>query len=697
MATVAELLVKITADIDGVKKGLEEGAKGFDKFEKEASGSFDNAGKQALNFGDILKANIISGAVISGFKALAGAIGSALSGLKDFARQGIENASNLQEVQNVVDTTFGDGAAAIEAFAKSAATSFGMSELSAKQFTGTMGAMLKSTGLSSDAVLDMSQSLTGLAGDIASFYNLDPETAFEKLRSGISGETEPLKQLGINMSVVNLEAYALSQGITQTYKEMTQAEQTALRYNYILQATADAQGDFAKTSDSYANQQRIMQLNMENLATSIGSKLLPAANGLTTAFNALLSGEMNAADFGTTIGTIISDLANMIIAQLPALVNIGVEIINSLISGISSNLSIIIQSAINIATTLVSALIGMLPQLLQMGITILIELMKGIGEALPIIIPQIVDVVLTMIKTIYDNAPQFIEAGIDMLKGLVKGIIDSIPILVKMLPQIIDSMMKFFKTALPVMIQAGIELLVSLIGALPQIITAIVNALPMIIDGIVAGLMSAIPQLVEAGVQLFVALIKNLPQIIVAIVKALPQIIESIVKGLDSLSWEIVKAGGDLIKGLWNGISDAGAWLWNKISGFFGGITEKIKKFFGIGSPSKLFADYGQNMAEGLGIGYAKQMKDTIRMITAFNPRLTAAASTMITPPNLAAASAGAYSITAAPPAAAYAGSDSGVTINISGLSVREEADVQKISAQLYRLQQDRLRQRGYT
>lgn len=185
------------------------------------------------------------------------AAGTALGG---FGIASINLASDLTEVQNVVDVTFGDNAEKINAWAKNAATAFGMSELQAKQFNGTMGAMLKSMGLSSGEVLNMSKSLTGLAGDFASFYNLKPEEAFEKLRSGISGETEPLKQLGINMSVANLEAYALTQGITKQYKEMSQAEQATLRYNYLMSVSADAQGDFARTSDSLANQLRIAKL-----------------------------------------------------------------------------------------------------------------------------------------------------------------------------------------------------------------------------------------------------------------------------------------------------------------------------------------------------------------------------------------------------------------------------------------------------
>ena len=107
----------------------------------------------------------------------------------------IKLASDLSEVQNVVDVTFGENAKAINDWSKKAATSFGMSELQAKQFNGTIGAMFKSMGLGSQDVLSMSEGITGLAGDFASFYNLKPEEAFEKLRSGISGETKKFGRL----------------------------------------------------------------------------------------------------------------------------------------------------------------------------------------------------------------------------------------------------------------------------------------------------------------------------------------------------------------------------------------------------------------------------------------------------------------------------------------------------------------------
>lgn len=151
-----------------------------------------------------------------------------------------------------------------------------------------MGAMLKSMGLTTDSALDMSTKITELAGDLASFYNLDVDEAFTKIRSGISGETEPLKQLGINMSVANLEAYALSKGITTSYQKMSQSNQALLRYNYLLSVTADAQGDFSRTSDSWANQVKILQLNFDSLKANIGQLLITALTPLLKQLNRLV-------------------------------------------------------------------------------------------------------------------------------------------------------------------------------------------------------------------------------------------------------------------------------------------------------------------------------------------------------------------------------------------------------------------------
>ena len=233
------------------------------KWDQAVSDSTEKAGKSFLNWKTVAVSAIT-------------AIGAAVI---KFGKEAIDAASDLQEVQNVVDTVFGESSRQIDEWARKAGEKFGLTETMAKRFTSTLGAMMKSSGLAGKEIVGMSTDLAGLAADMASFYNLDFETAFEKIRSGISGETMPLKQLGINMSVANLEAFALAQGLEKTFSEMSQGEQTMLRYQYLMQATADAQGDFEKTSDGFANAQRRIQASLESIKTSVGKLIIePFAN-----------------------------------------------------------------------------------------------------------------------------------------------------------------------------------------------------------------------------------------------------------------------------------------------------------------------------------------------------------------------------------------------------------------------------------
>ncbi len=207
-----------------------------------------------------------------------------LSELKNQVATAINYASDLEEVQNVVDTAFGSSAKTVNEWSKTTLKAFGLNELSAKNYAGTMGAMLKSSGLASDEIVNMSMELTELAGDMASFRNLSGEEAFNKIRSGISGETEPLKAIGIDMSVASLEAYALSQGIETAYNEMSQAEKVMLRYNYLLKATSYMQGDFTDTAGSFSNQAKVLKESWTEFTGSLATYVLPT---LTSGINVL--------------------------------------------------------------------------------------------------------------------------------------------------------------------------------------------------------------------------------------------------------------------------------------------------------------------------------------------------------------------------------------------------------------------------
>lgn len=279
------------------------------------SKNLNMAGKGMNSIGTIAKGTFLGGLA-------ANAVSRMASNVWELGKESIKLASDLTEVQNVVDTTFGASADKINNWSKQALNSYGLAELEAKQYSGTMGAMLKSSGVAQDAMLKMSQNLTALSGDFASFYNMNTDEAFEKIRSGISGETEPLRALGVNMSVANLEAYALSKGITTAYSNMDQASQTLLRYNYLMETSKDAQGDFAKTQGEYANQQRLFNTSMKQAAATIAEKALPyltqflqKGNEFVTNFDVAGAAEKAGYWFGLLGDTIkwVYDHANVLI------------------------------------------------------------------------------------------------------------------------------------------------------------------------------------------------------------------------------------------------------------------------------------------------------------------------------------------------------------------------------------------------
>ena len=235
-------------------------------------------------------ANQVAAKMGNALKKIGVAFGAALSAkvLSDFGKKCVELGSDLAEVQNVVDVTFTSMSGQVDRFAKSAAKQFGLSETMAKRYTGTFGAMSKAFGFTEQQAYSMSTALTGLAGDVASFYNITQDEAYTKLKSVFTGETESLKDLGVVMTQTALDQFALSNGFGKTTKAMTEQEKVALRYAFVQKQLATASGDFARTSDGWANQVRILKLQFESLQATIGQGLINVLTPVLKIINTLI-------------------------------------------------------------------------------------------------------------------------------------------------------------------------------------------------------------------------------------------------------------------------------------------------------------------------------------------------------------------------------------------------------------------------
>lgn len=235
--------------------------------------------------------NSQTGSMISAFGKLGKTIASAfaIKQIIQFGKKAIDLGSDLQEVQNVVDVTFTTMSDKVNEFAKAAAESAGLSETMAKRYVGTFGAMSKAFGFAEGEAFSMSTALTQLSGDVASFYNITQDEAYTKLKSVFTGETESLKDLGVVMTQSALDSFAMAEGLGKTTKQMTEQEKVALRYRFVLNQLSGAQGDFARTSDSWANQIRLLKLNIESIMASIGKVLIVVFTPIVKIINVLLS------------------------------------------------------------------------------------------------------------------------------------------------------------------------------------------------------------------------------------------------------------------------------------------------------------------------------------------------------------------------------------------------------------------------
>lgn len=271
LATAYVNLVPGTKDLDAYLKG-----RLGDDVEKSTSDAGDRGGKA------------FASSMMSSFKGLAVALGATLGtvAIVDFVKQSVTAASDLNEAGTAVTAIFGDATGKINTWAKTAATSLGQSNKQALDAAKTFGIYGQAAGLSASANADFSMSLAGLATDFASFYNASPAEAIDAIGAALRGENEPIRRFGVLLDEATLKNQALKMGLITSTKEALQPQVKVMAaYQAILAQTGTAQGDFARTSEGLANQQRIAAAQFENFKAQLGNALLPVAIAVTTFFN----------------------------------------------------------------------------------------------------------------------------------------------------------------------------------------------------------------------------------------------------------------------------------------------------------------------------------------------------------------------------------------------------------------------------
>ena len=598
----------------------------------------DKASSQVETLSGKLKSGLVTAAKVG-----AAAVAAAGTAIIAIGKQAIKQYAEYEQLVGGVETLFKQSSDTVMKYAENAYKTAG---LSANKYMSTVtsfsASLLQSLGGDTEAaakyadmaITDMSDNANKMGTSMEMIQNAyqgfskQNYTMLDNLKLGYGGTKEEMQRLLEDAEKLSGIEYDIS-----SYADIVDAihvvqTEMGITGTTAKEAASTIQGSLASMKGAWKNLLTGVaddNANFEVLVNNFVDSLVVAGENIIPRVKITIQGVTNLISQASQ--SIVPLVLQTLIETAPSLISAGMDLVVALIDGISSNASSIGKCIMDIISVILEKLSKSIPELLVAGVNIVFGLAKGLIDGIPAIIVALPTIITELVNGLLGAIPQIIQAGITLLTALVGALPEIIQAIVNAIPLIIDGIINAIVQSIPLLIQAGIDLLLALIAALPEIIVAITNAIPQIISGITDALIGNIDKIIDAGVQLFVALIENLPTIIVEIVKAVPDIIAGIVKAFGDSAWKIVEIGGDLIKGIWQGIKDAGAWLWDKITGFFDGIVGGIKDFLGIHSPSRVFADMGKNMALGIGEGWDNQY-DSIKKDIESGMNFTASVST---------------------------------------------------------------------
>ena len=566
-------------------------------------------------------------------------------------------ASDLAENMNKVDVAFGKNSGEVKSWSDTTLKSFGISKGSALEMSSLFGDMGTAMGQSTGEAAKMSTGLVGLAGDLASFKNIGIDQAQDALKGIFTGEGESLKSLGIIMQDSTLIAYAQATGQKKAYSEMTQAEKVALRYAFVMNATKNSQGDFSRTSEGAANQTRTFGETMKELGANMGQYLLPVVTPLIAKLSEMAKafGDLSPATQKTIL----------VIAGIVAVVGPALVVIGSIVTAVGTIAGAFgaASGAIAAAGGIIAFVVGIITS----PITITIAAIAALAAIAFVVvknwepIKQFFSNLWTSITTTTTAAWEGIKRFFGQIPGAVSNFLGAavakitefgsniISWVATEIPKFVSSFMAFMGElpgkigyalgfAIGTIIKFGIDAVNWVMTEVPKIINNIVtffSELPGKIGALLSGVLTKISEWggnainwVVTEVPKFISRIitfyAELPgkiantlsgaltslrtwasNMISTVATEVPKIVSNIVSFFSGLPGEMLNIGGNIVRGLWDGITGLTSWLWGKVKDFAKGIPQGIKDALGIKSPSTVMRDevgamVGAGMAEGI-------------------------------------------------------------------------------------------------
>lgn len=352
----------------------------------------------------------------------------------------------------------------------------------------------------------------------------------------------------------------------------TSAEDTQAMRDRVHELGGVMSDEAVKAAAAYQDSLQDMQTAFSGMSRGFLAEFLPGVTQVMDGLTEVFSG--NSGSGLALIKEGITSVVDTISAILPDIIELGSEVIVTLATAITENLPLLLTSAGEAILTIATGLIENLPEIIKTGLDVILSLALGIADALPDLIPTIVDVVLEIVDTLTDpdTLGLLVDASIAIIIALAEGLIDALPKLLEKAPEIIQNL-----------------------------VTAIVEN---------------VPKLFEAALKIITELVKGIKDNFYRLTKAAWEIVQTILDGIGDIFSKMLDIGSDIVEGIWQGISNGYTWITNKIQGWVGDVVGFFKRILGIASPSKVFAELGGFMSEGVAIGIEDNIGSVERAVS---------------------------------------------------------------------------------
>lgn len=655
---------KIEAGADSTKKGA--------KAIKEFGDNADDTGGKALKLGDIIKANIISDTVISGIKALGGAVKTIGGKLVDMGRDAVGAYGDFEQLTGGIDTLFGSSAETIKRYATDAYKTAGMTANQYMDMTTSFSASLiqslggdtkKAADAANIAITDMADNANKMGSDMGSIQQAYQGFAkqnyamLDNLRIGYGGTKTEMQRLladaqkfsGVKYDINNLNDVYSAIHVVQTEMGITgtTAKEASLTisgsaaamkssWTNMLTELANGSGDMTHEVNNFADSVVTASQNILPRVTQVATQVLPMMSGIIMQLSdVVLEGLSfllvdvvdslvdNTPTIAQATKQLIDTVFTLISDNLPMIAQLGMQMVVGLAMQIGQSSVNLIPAIMQTVGIVIKGLLDSLPQILGIGMQMLASLITGLAQQIPMLITQVVSTVVAITTTFLDHLGEVIDAGITILVSLVDGLIQALPKLIAAVPVILGKLISTIMDNLPKIIQTGFQLIFSLLDGLLDALPQLLNQLPAMIDMIATGIIQNLPMIINAGIQLTLRLLDGLLRALPQLLNMLPTIINTITNALINNMPLLISAGIQLTIGLGRGLIQAIPILVRNIPAIIGALFNALRAGFGS------FISIGRYLIEGLWQGISgslswirSKIKGWVGNVTSFIKRL---------------------------------------------------------------------------